>query len=329
MLPAVAVCPPALRLPMALLCGLLLAAPPARSERWVTTLSGPYLMLDSRCSSREVDAAGSGLGIGVVRAVSPLPAQQAAAAAAAQHPHLMLAVGGGGHTREAWEDLAARVFERVLPCQSSRRAPRQSLVQSPPSPLPPRPNVTAHACSADAAPWVVVGAVAPKQASLATPEGCGRLARLAESMLSRWSNRTGLGGGTGTVHLAGGSAGGIAALECAARHDVFASATAFAGFLESAESAGPPQLARLAAALQRKPLRIFVGDADDLFFAMAGEQFGARGGTVVSGRPEIVRVISGAGHELLPDLDMGELCAWMRTLAGAEAAAVPPPSSCQ
>ena len=106
------------------------------------------------------------------------------------------------------------------------------------------------------------------------------------------------------------SAGGIAALECAARHDVFASATAFSGFLESAETEPPQhwQLARLAATLRRKPLRIYVGDQDELFHSLATEQFGVAGGTVVSGRPEIVRVIVGAGHELFPDLNLGACC---------------------
>jgi hypothetical protein len=201
-----------------LLClRLLLLCVPAGSERWASTLSGSYLMLDSRCSNREVDGDGSRLGIGVVSPPAPAPSA-----------HLMMAVGGGGHTREAWEDLASRVFECVLPCQSSGREPWQSLTQQQPSSAPQnRPDVTPHACRADAAQWVVVGAVAPKKASFATPEGCESLAELAQSMLARFGGSFG-----GIVHLAGGSAGGITALECAARHNVFASATAFFWFPE-------------------------------------------------------------------------------------------------
>ena len=296
---------------------LLLQPPPSVSaERWISTLSGDYLMLDSTCSSRETDGP-SGLRIGVLR--------QPGADLPSSEPNLMIALGGGGHTRESYEDLAARVYQRILPdCVTTGREPRVSLHPQR-SPSVPRPDISPHPCAvASERPWVVVGAaVTTPGESFATPEGCKRLVQLARSLQGRWNT-------TRPVHLAGASAGGIAALECVAQHPkMFASATAFAGFLESADEdgaiaelprSGAPAVssrALAAAALRGKPVRIYVGDNDRLFHELAEEQFG-EGGTVMS--PDgcggtIVRVLRGVGHELLSELDLVDLCSWMAALA--------------
>jgi pimeloyl-ACP methyl ester carboxylesterase len=293
-------------------CAAFLPAPWVAAERWVSTLSGDYLMVDSRCSTREIDGP-SGLRIGVLR--------QAGAETPLNQPNLMISLGGGGHTREAYEDLAARVFERILPdCINTGRAPRKPLSPQRLVADASMPDLSPHPCgmTGDKSPWIVVGAAAAPGQSFATIEGCARLMQLAQSMQARWNT-------TIPVHLAGVSAGGIAALECLVQHsDVFASATAFAGFLESADldgQVGERSRARALASLRGKPVRIYVGDEDDLFHDLAEEQFGDEG-TVMSPSAvhpsgcgnEIVRVLHGVGHELLSELDLSDMCAWMSTL---------------
>ena len=273
--------------------------PPLGAERRVTTLSGDYLMLDSRCSTSETDLA-TGLRIGVLRQA---PSQ-------ASGPNLMIALGGGGHTWEAWEDLASRVFERVLPCDDSGREPRLSLGRQHSL---PRPDITAFACypapGPAQRPWVVVGAAARAGQSFATVEGCLQLVQLARSIQTRYNT-------TSAVHLSGASAGGIAALECAARHsEVFASVTAFAGFMETTDAAGTigqTARGRATAAFRHKPVRIYVGDRDDLFHGLAEEQFGPAGN--IRADSDTVRVLPGVGHEVFADLDLADLCSWMQAL---------------
>ena len=287
-----------------------LHAPWVSAERWVSTLSGDYLMVDSRCSTREIDGP-SGLRIGVLR--------QVGTGAPLSQPNLMISLGGGGHTREAYEDLAARVFERLLPdCIETRRLPREALTPQRLVADVSRPDLSPHPCAgmtADRAPWVIVGAAASPGQSFATVKGCLRLVQLARSMQARWNT-------TRPVHLAGVSAGGIATLECLVQHnDVFASATAFAGFLESADLDGQPgerSRARALTSLRGKPVRIYVGDEDDLFHELAEEQFGDKGTVMTpsSCGGEIVRVLRGVGHELLSELDLSDLCGWMSTLDG-------------
>jgi hypothetical protein len=278
----------------------------AASERWVSTLSGDYLMLDSRCSTRETDEL-SGLRIGVLR--------QVAADTPLGQPNLMILLGGGGHTREAYEDVAARVFERLLPdCIDAGRAPRMPLTPQHSRTDIPRPDLSPRPCATER-PWVVVGAAAAPGQSFATAEGCAHLVQLASSLQARWNT-------TKPLHLTGVSAGGIATLECAVQHsDVFASATAFAGFLDSADmdgEAGQRSRARATAALRGKPVRIYVGDKDSLFHELAQEQFG-HSGTVMSPSGcggEIVRVLQGVGHELLSELELTDVCDWMSALEG-------------
>ena len=274
------------------------------AERWVSTLSGDYLMLDSRCSTRETDEL-SGLRIGVLR--------QVAADTSLNQPNLMILLGGGGHTREAYEDLAARVYERLLPdCIDAGRAPRMSLTPQRSRIELARPDLSPRPCATER-PWVVVGAAAAPGQSFATFEGCAKLVQLARSLQARWNT-------TKSVHLTGVSAGGIAALECLVQHsNVFASATAFAGFLDSADmdgEAGQRYRARATAALHGKPVRIYVGDQDNLFRELAQEQFG-HGGTVMSPSgcsDEIVRVLEGVGHELLSEVELTDVCGWMSAL---------------
>jgi hypothetical protein len=165
----------------------------AASERWVSTLSGDYLMLDSRCSTRETDEL-SGLRIGVLR--------QVAADTPLGQPNLMILLGGGGHTREAYEDVAARVFERLLPdCIDAGRAPRMPLTPQHSRSDVPRPDLSPRPCATER-PWVVVGAAAAPGQSFATAEGCAHLVQLARSLQARWNT-------TKPVHLTGVSAGGM------------------------------------------------------------------------------------------------------------------------
>jgi pimeloyl-ACP methyl ester carboxylesterase len=189
----------------------------------------------------------------------------------------MLAIGGAGHSWAAWEDFAARVWERVLPCSRNPRADSRLSLAAPLRAGERRPDVAAQLCAENGDDWVVFGVAAPKMVSLATADGCEQVAAAAVQILRRLNSTR------GTVHLSGASAGGIATLECVARHPaVFASATAFAGFVESVEQEeDEAEAARLRAAagraLQGKPVRVYVGADDELFHEIAVEQFGADG----------------------------------------------------
>lgn len=286
-------------------------------QRTVQTLEGSYTMAPSRCTQYRIMPQLVDADPSIRYGLLLPPASSHVNAHMGETYEVVIALAGGGHTRTGWEDFAAQVWERTVPCAPHHREVTALFGQQADG------DVDLPELSSCTSPrWAIVGAIAPSGVSFNTRVGCRLLRSLADHV------RTSLNATVPRVHLAGTSSGGIAALSCAVRSPgFFASVTALPGYVDFwGDADGDEMRAAARSALTILPLRVYVGERDAHFRAKAEEQFTASGEREVLLPPErlddvggIVRIVAGAAHNILPRLKPFELCGWLDLLAAVRA----------